>query len=232
MVRKRRLLALVVLGSIIAAIGMGCGGGDNDESTAGGPSASSGADGAGEGNSGGTGQPSEPGGGPPGAGAGAKPSPNGSSDGAADGEPPGGSIEGGSGGGGESTTTQSAKAKFIERADAICSRATSEALEAVGAQVKKRAKKGGPSESEVQAESIHTAFLPVIQAEIEELEALAPPPGDEEQMEAFLDALQEDVDATMDTEYTPTSVGSFGTEEFRDSSALAAEYGLSNCQLS
>jgi hypothetical protein len=235
---RRMIGALLILGLLAAALGVGCGGG-GDDSTTNAASAPGGAEAAGgAGSSEGTGQPNGSEGSPngsegsPGAGAGAKPSPGGSSGGAGGGESSGGSIEGGSAGGSESgkSPVQSAKAKFIERANAICSRATSEALGAVGAQVKKKAKKGGPSESEVQAESIHTAFLPAIQAEIEELEALTPPPGDEEQIEEFLDALQEGVDTSMETEYTPESVASFG-QEFSDSSELAVEYGFTNCSL-
>lgn len=240
---SRQIGALFAVGLIAAVLGVGCGGGDGDGSTVSGTGASgdagsaSGSGGDGMGRPGESAQPGETEGSPE-AGTDSGRPPDGSSGGASDGGESSGTGGSGSGEGGESggppapAKANSAKAKFIERANTICSRRTSEALQAVAAQVRKKAKKGGSSEGEVQAEAIHTAFLPTIQAEIEELERLTPPPGDEEEVEAFLAAFQEDVDETMDTQYTSSSVASFGSEEFRDSSALAAEYGISGCQLS
>lgn len=142
----------------------------------------------------------------------------------------------GSGGGAgkaneEPTEAESpAKAKFVKKANAICTKGVGEGLEALGAEVQKAHKKGdGRSEAELEAESIHMAFLPAIQTEIDKLSALNPPPGDEEQVEAFIDALQGAVDESQETEYTASSVADFGQSEFSQSDALAREYGLSAC---
>lgn len=126
----------------------------------------------------------------------------------------------------------SPKGKFIAKANTICGRRLEEGLEAIVAEVSKADPRNRLDARRVQAETLHTAFLPVIQEMIQELEELEAPPGDEEEIGALIEAMQAGFDESMETEYTAHSVVRFGQEEFSQSAQLARQYGVDSCVIS
>lgn len=130
-----------------------------------------------------------------------------------------------------SSSAPLSKAKFVARANAICQRRIREGLKAVTEEVEKKAKPGNnQSSKQVQAETVHTLFLPEIEAMMNELAELGTPPKDGEEVEAILVAMRSGFDKSMETEYTSASIASFG-QEFRQSVKLARRYGIPSCAI-
>jgi hypothetical protein len=144
------------------------------------------------------------------------------------------------GGGGESTGTASAggnkettahssslsKAEFVKQANAICTREKTKGLEAMGAYAKQhRGAATGQAKIELIGEAIQKVFLPSVQSQVNQIRALGAPAGDEQEVEALLDSLEEAVEkASQGT----ASSARFG-QAFASSGKLAREYGLSDC---
>lgn len=130
--------------------------------------------------------------------------------------------------GGKETTVQSSslsRAEFVERAGAICTREKTKGLEEMGAYVKQHPGATGAGKLELIGEALQKVFLPSVQRQIDQIRALGAPAGDEQEIEAFLSALQEAVDEAG--QGTPSN-GKFG-QAFASSANLAHEYGLDAC---
>lgn len=129
----------------------------------------------------------------------------------------------GCGGGGESSTTSEALSKdeFITQADQICATGTDEfdaALEEFSAG-------GQPSDEEAATFFAETLF-PSYKDQAAQIDALAAPEGDEEEVDAIITALN---DAIAEAESDPEAAIAAEDDPFEEYRTLAADYGLTEC---
>jgi hypothetical protein len=129
-------------------------------------------------------------------------------------------LAGCGGGGGSDTPT---KAAFIKRADAICKQADDEQTKAL----EEAAKKGSLGKLS-SAEQLNLAVklgLPPIQKEAGELGELTPPSGDESEVKAFVEAIEE---AAKKAEADP-SLLSGNAGAFNKADQMGESYGFEDC---
>jgi hypothetical protein len=118
------------------------------------------------------------------------------------------------------------KDEFVKRADAICAKGTENLGKELSAYLEQQASTA-KTESEVAAEAIQAVVLPEVEAQIEKIESLEVPSGDEGEIEAFLEAqrravasLEKRKNLSLTTDLDPA---------FQGSGKLAREYGLESC---
>ncbi len=140
----------------------------------------------------------------------------------------GSSTAGSTSGGDESSASGPApsKAVFIKEADGIC-KATMDGFEG---EVQSYAEEHGMSSGEApsteqQVEIYEEVLLPAFVSQVDELEALTPPEGDEDTVGEIIDALHSGIE---DAEGDPEQLVE-GKNPFSDASAKASAYGLKVC---
>lgn len=135
-------------------------------------------------------------------------------------------VAAGCGGNDDSGAADSiAKEEFIAKADAICKR-SNERMEAAFADAVKgeTLKKVNQARSE---ELVGSVLVPNVSREVEELEKLAIPDGDDERVDAMIAALEEGVETAEDD---PEVVATTSSDAiFGIASRIAKEYGLEIC---
>jgi hypothetical protein len=134
----------------------------------------------------------------------------------------------GCGSSGESTETAAApsKAVFIREADAICKKGDAKIQQDFRAFGKEHGfSTGGPSDQEGE-ELVHQVLLPNLEKQADQIRALGAPSGDEEQIAAILEALEEGIE---EVDAKPKHVFNGSTDPFREANELAAEYGMKVC---
>src|SRR5262249_11304986 len=94
----------------------------------------------------------------------------------------------GSGGGGAATQ------KMSRLAGTICENGKKKGLEEMSVYAKAHRNSAKPK-SALLIEAIHATFLPAVQRQVKEIRALGLPEGEEPKVRAFLDAMEEDVQA-------------------------------------
>jgi hypothetical protein len=126
----------------------------------------------------------------------------------------------------DSSASSLTKAEFVKKADAMCERLAGESQGKLLAYINKNVKGSGNETitKEQETELVETVVIPSVTEQIEELEALGAPEGDEEQIDALIEELEialEKAESDTDrfTEAAP----------FAKSEKLAREYGLVNC---
>jgi predicted small secreted protein len=127
--------------------------------------------------------------------------------------------------GGESIS----KEEFIVKADAICEKG-SKRMEAELFKFLRKNRTGGTLRKpsvEQNEKFIVTILIPNLKREIDELEALDVPDGDEEKIDALITALEEGLETAEDD----TATVAAGTSDivFGIASRLAGEYGAEVC---
>jgi len=134
----------------------------------------------------------------------------------------------GCGGGGDSSSDSASisKARFVKQADAICEKGTKENQ----AEFEEFAKENGLSEKKEptkaqQEEAVTEIVAPGVQKQIEEIDALGAPEGDEKQVEAIVAAVEDGVEEIEDDPAALTE----GENPLAKGSKLAKEYGLQAC---
>jgi len=131
-------------------------------------------------------------------------------------------------GGGDTAiaTSSLSKKEFLKEANAACVKRQKGALGSLTAYEEANPANEKPLE-EWYADMIRAVILPPIEEEIEEIRAIGAPAGDEQQVEAFLEAEQKDVEevAALESVKTPLVV----EDHFVESGDLAREYGLDRC---
>jgi hypothetical protein len=141
----------------------------------------------------------------------------------------GGGAEAKSGNGSAAEAASSlSKSEFVEKADAICNRDKRQGLAEMSTYVKEKGAESASPQAKIALlrEALQAVFLPKVQDQIDEIRALGAPQGDEQEVEAFLAALQEGLDAASKAA-TPTNA-LFG-QSFKRSGELARAYGLTAC---
>jgi hypothetical protein len=113
------------------------------------------------------------------------------------------------------------KAEFIERADGICAEADKEIDEGTD-----QLFSGGAEPSTQETEQYVTeTLIPSRQRQIDQIRALTPPEGDEDEVAAILDAAESAVDQL---EQNPSLEGN-NAGVFNETYLLAGDYGLRDC---
>jgi hypothetical protein len=137
---------------------------------------------------------------------------------------------GGAGGGDEATLS---KAEFIKRADAICTKADETQIGEFGAYLRAHPGTGQKfGQLKVQAKVLKAIAYPSILKEVEDIEALGVPTGDEKTIDALIAAIKT---ATKEAEKDPRKSvaelpnGKNPTYSFRKVEKLGNEYGFNAC---
>jgi hypothetical protein len=125
---------------------------------------------------------------------------------------------------GASGSAQVSKAAFVRQANAVCE-AASERIVAKSATAEQNGKTG----PQAGAELVPVILVPAIEEEIEEVRALEMPEGDEAQIEAILDALQEVMDKAKVAPEEFLAVLGAGERPYRKVEKLANAYGIDEC---
>lgn len=119
------------------------------------------------------------------------------------------------------------KAEFISQADAICKQGNTE----IESDFEAFAKKNGLGENEEpskaqQVEFSETVLVPNVKNQTEELRALEAPSGDEGEISAMLDSLDEGVE---ETEADPEALFKSQLDPFGPANKMAQQYGFKVC---
>jgi len=125
-------------------------------------------------------------------------------------------------GGGDETTTLT-KAEFTKQANAGCKEHSKEREELF----KKVSNELDPSEvtRADQEDLISEVLLPPFEKDVENLKSLGAPEGDEKQVEAIIEAMENSI---KKVEAKPL-VALRSTSQFTEARALAVKYGLDDC---
>jgi hypothetical protein len=128
-------------------------------------------------------------------------------------------------GGGSEDETPLTKAEFTKQADAICATTKKAVKTRVSEAYKEIAKNAGSTAEKAQEEFV-LAVMPTYRTMSDELNGLAAPSGDEEQVKAIVSGY----DSTIsEYEEKPSAAIAAGGEPFAKTSTLAAKYGLKEC---
>ncbi len=132
--------------------------------------------------------------------------------------------------GNEVTASSLGKAEFIAKADAICAKGQRQVERNFGTFAKKtdlniQQITKNPTKEQVNG-LVNTVLIPAIEEEITEIRALGAPAGDEDKIEAMLDATEEGIATAEDL---PQTVLEQTGVAFGVGSRLAKEYGLTVC---
>jgi len=114
------------------------------------------------------------------------------------------------------------KEQFIAQADAICKKGNDTIDQAAGQVF------GGQQPSAAQIEQFaNDTAIPAIQQEIDGISALTPPAGDEDQIQAILDAVNSGLDQVRQDPQSLATSDNAGP--FAEADQLANDYGLKVC---
>jgi hypothetical protein len=128
-------------------------------------------------------------------------------------------------GGGEDETSSPSRKQFLKQANAICQEQTQKRNKIIQDAI------SGSDQNKLlpkaEREQIIVDALPPYAETPEKLEALGAPEGDEEKVEAILEAMEK---AAADAKANP-SVALTSTKQFEEANKLASGYGLTSCIL-
>lgn len=127
-------------------------------------------------------------------------------------------------GGDESTAAELTKAEFIKQADAICDKADQVQKAELNSYLKENPK--ATSSPAKEEEMVVAVGLPPIGDEAEELDELGVPSGDEEEVAAIVEGIE---DALEQSEADPKPLTEGNEGAFVEVDKLAKEYGLKSC---
>lgn len=125
--------------------------------------------------------------------------------------------------GGDDSSSGSAltKAEFIKQADGVCKKGEAR----IEAEAGKYEKENEIATEAQQEELISEVVVPGIQAQAEEIAALGAPEGDEEKIEAMVEAVES---GAAELEANPLA-GMEGKSPLGEASKIAGAYGLKEC---
>jgi hypothetical protein len=125
------------------------------------------------------------------------------------------------------TTASLTKTEFIKQADAICAKSEKQ----VSTEFEDFAKENDipldkePSEEQSE-ELVEEVLIPSVQDQADGIRDLGLPSGDEDRVEAMLDALDEAIEEAEDD---PAALFASGSDPFAKANKLASDYGLEVC---
>jgi ABC-type glycerol-3-phosphate transport system substrate-binding protein len=126
-----------------------------------------------------------------------------------------------------SDTTALTKQQFIAQADAICKKGNDEIEEGFESFAKENdIPKNQEPNDEQGKEIVETVIVPSVDTQSEEIRALGAPSGDEDEITAMLDSLDEGIE---EAEEDPESLFDSKSDPFADANKQAKAYGLKVC---
>jgi hypothetical protein len=127
----------------------------------------------------------------------------------------------------DSTKTALTKQQFIAQADAICKQGNKEIEEGFESFAEQNdiPKNQEPSKAQGK-EIVETVIVPSIDSQVEGIRALGFPSGDEDELSAMLDSLDE---AVEEAEEDPEALFAAKSDPFGKPNELAQNYGLKTC---
>lgn len=126
--------------------------------------------------------------------------------------------------GGDDGTTALSKQEFIKQGNAVCKAGESERTE-LFAEAQKEIKPGDTFDQKDKAELVRTVLVEPYEKMIKGVEELGAPEGDEQQVEALLQAMEK---ATQKAEADPARTIKT-IIPFAEANKAADEYGLTDC---
>jgi hypothetical protein len=136
-------------------------------------------------------------------------------------------IVAGCGSSSDDSTSSLTKAQFIVKADAICKKGNTEIESGFEDFAKEAGIKENKEPTPAQGVEVsETVLIPYIKEQSEELRDLEVPSGDEEEITAMLDALDEGVE---EAEEDPEALFTSKSDPFGPANKMAKEYGLKVC---
>ncbi len=131
----------------------------------------------------------------------------------------------GCGGGDSSSTTSTAaaltKQQFVDQANQICA----EGNKQIQAAAKDVFANGKPSKSEF-TDFVNNTLIPSVQDQVDQIDALPAPSGDQDQVDAIVNAVNDGLDKAKQD---PMSMASSKTDPFAEANKLSVDYGLTVC---
>jgi len=124
------------------------------------------------------------------------------------------------------TTASLTKAEFLKQADAICKRENSKLESEFEEFAKESGFQGKEPSKEQNVEVIEEVLVPNVSNQRDEIEELGAPDGEEDKVEAILDALGEGIE---EVEGDPEAVLDPQSDPFGKANELAGDYGLKAC---
>ncbi|MBK5233251.1 MAG: hypothetical protein JJE13_09765 [Thermoleophilia bacterium] len=121
----------------------------------------------------------------------------------------------------DSSTTTITKADFITQANAICA-SSNKVIDTASEEALSSAQ---PSDAEIES-FINDAVIPGIEGQISGIRDLGIPEGEDDQVNAILDAAQSGVDTAKDD---PLAMVNEQSDPFAEANTLSTEYGLNEC---
>jgi uncharacterized protein with von Willebrand factor type A (vWA) domain len=131
----------------------------------------------------------------------------------------------GCGGGGDSSTVTITKAEFVKKADAACKKGEERIQTDFRNYLKEHEELTEPTEEQF-SKLVDVVLTANVEQELDEIRALGIPSGDDDQVEAFLEAREEGLEKA---EAEPKAVVQGSESPFTKASKLAKEYGLKAC---
>ena len=121
----------------------------------------------------------------------------------------------------ESSTTEISKTDFVTQANEICKSSNT----AIDSAANKVFGNGQPTQAETE-DFITTTVVPQVETQLSAIRELGVPEGDEDQVNAMLDAAES---ANEEVKADPISATTTNTDPFKEANKLADEYGLTEC---
>jgi len=115
------------------------------------------------------------------------------------------------------------KAEFVDQANEICEQGDTEIDQAA----EETFTGGRPSPEQIEGFASET-LVPSIQGQIDDIEALGAPEGDEEQIQEFLDKAQQALDE-LEADPSLLAASEGAQDPFAEVNQLADDYGLTAC---
>lgn len=132
----------------------------------------------------------------------------------------GGGDEGSDSASKEIATSSLKKAAFVKKADSICRSGAEEAVEGP--------ETASQPEGQSFGQTVTVAMVPAFRGVVDKIYKLGAPSGDEAQIEAFLEAMGQEVDAIEENSASLKSLEDVASE-FQGSTKLAHSYGILAC---
>jgi hypothetical protein len=134
----------------------------------------------------------------------------------------------GCGGGDDTSTTAGealSKSEFLAQGNAICEKGDKE----INAEAKQTfTQQGAPSQA-TQTKFVTDTVIPNVQGQIDGIDALPLPSGDEDQVQAIVDAARSGLDKAKADPSLLTDQGGGQSDPFAEANKLANAYGLDKC---
>jgi len=127
----------------------------------------------------------------------------------------------------DSDATALTKQQFIAQADAICKKGNTEINEGFESFAEENdLPKNQEPNKEQGTELVETVIVPSVQAQSEGIRSLEPPEGDEEEISAMLESLDEGIEEAEDD---PEALFDSKSDPFGPANEKAKQYGLKVC---